>query len=71
VVQEGKFETSLQLERFEQFHRVANIWFLIVSVLQMLPFKRLGLATLRAGASFRPKPEGVAFERIERLSWCP
>lgn len=23
---------------FEQFHRIANIWFLIVSVLQLLPF---------------------------------
>lgn len=23
---------------FEQFHRVANIWFLIVSIFQILPF---------------------------------
>lgn len=34
-----KWWTIIPLNLFEQFHRVANIWFLIVSVLQMLPFK--------------------------------
>ena len=34
-----KLWTIIPLNLFEQFHRVANVWFLIVSILQMLPFK--------------------------------
>ena len=34
-----KLWTILPLNLFEQFHRTANVWFLIVSILQMLPFK--------------------------------
>ena len=34
-----KIWTIVPLNLFEQFHRFANIWFLIVSILQMLPFK--------------------------------
>ena len=34
-----KLWTIVPLNLFEQFHRFANIWFLIVSTLQMLPFK--------------------------------
>ena len=34
-----KIWTIVPLNLFEQFHRFANIWFLIVSTLQMLPFK--------------------------------
>ena len=34
-----KLWTILPLNLYEQFHRTANVWFLIVSILQMLPFK--------------------------------
>lgn len=33
-----KLWNIVPLNLFEQFHRIANIWFLIVSTLQMLPF---------------------------------
>src|SRR5574343_414671 len=31
--------TLLPLNLFEQFHRTSNIWFLIVSIFQLIPFQ--------------------------------